>query len=95
MIFGYDSGHGSKPGPGMVAAFMGHCTVAPENTVMIGDSLHDIRSGKAAGARTIGVSTGPFGGHKLNGVADAMIATLAELPAALAQLSASAGGIYR
>ena len=87
VIFGYDSGHGPKPGSGMVEAFMKQFSLSPHETVMIGDSLHDIRSGRAAGARTIGVATGPWGGHKLEMEADAVIGSLAELPDALIRLS--------
>jgi pyrophosphatase PpaX len=32
----------------------------PSTTVYVGDSIHDMHSGRAAGARTAGVLWGPF-----------------------------------
>jgi pyrophosphatase PpaX len=35
--------------------------VEPEGTVYVGDSVHDMRSGRAAGVKTAGALWGPFG----------------------------------
>ncbi|HSP26454.1 MAG TPA: HAD family hydrolase, partial [Saliniramus sp.] len=58
---GYDSGHGSKPEPGMVTAFATAHELHPAQIAMVGDSLHDLHSARAAGARTITVLSGPRG----------------------------------
>ncbi len=59
FISGYDSGFGGKPAPGQCLAFAQKIGVAPENIAMVGDSLHDLEAGRAAGMHTIGVLTGP------------------------------------
>lgn len=79
VIFGYDSGHGQKPGPGMVQAFSEHTGFDASEILMVGDSLHDLSAGKSAGALTIGVTTGPAQGADLTGHADAIIDDLNEI----------------
>jgi pyrophosphatase PpaX len=44
------------------AALLG---LAPRDTIMIGDSPHDLASGRAAGARTAAVAWGPFPADEL------------------------------
>ncbi len=84
FIAGYDSGHGLKPGPGMVRAFCAATGRAPEETAMIGDSLHDLEAGRSAGAGLIvGVLTGPARREDLAGHADIVLDSIAELPEAL------------
>ncbi|SEN27442.1 phosphoglycolate phosphatase [Pseudorhodobacter antarcticus] len=58
FIAGFDSGHGAKPGPGMCLAFARTTGLAPARVVMVGDSLHDLEAGRAAGMRTAAVLTG-------------------------------------
>jgi len=58
FIAGYDSGYGSKPAPGMCLGFARQCRVLPHRAVMVGDSLHDLHAGRAAGMQTVGVLTG-------------------------------------
>ena len=41
----------------------------PATTVYVGDSIHDMRSGRAAGVRTAAVLWGPFGRSHLEGAA--------------------------
>ena len=70
-VVGFDSGHGSKPGPGMCIGFAKAVDVAPEACVMVGDSLHDLKAGRSAGMTTVAVLTGvakrdelaPFADH--------------------------------
>ncbi len=50
--------HPSKPHPSMLLTCMTHTGVAPEKTVMIGDTTFDIDMGRDAGVKTIGVSWG-------------------------------------
>ncbi|MEO0682769.1 MAG: HAD-IA family hydrolase, partial [Pseudomonadota bacterium] len=84
FVAGYDSGHGLKPGPGMVQAFCAAQGLAPQEVAMIGDSLHDLHAGRAAGcALTVGVLTGPAPREVLAPHADLVLASIADLPAAL------------
>lgn len=76
-ILGFDSGHGAKPGPGMVTAFCRTHGLDPREVVMVGDSLHDIHAGRAAGTLTLGVASGPMGAGSLAEHADAVVGTLA------------------
>ena len=89
FIAGYDSGHGGKPGPGMVLAFATHGGVAPDEVALVGDTLHDIHAAKAAGAKAVAVLTGVHGLAARDIVAphaDLVIDTLDELDEALARL---------
>jgi phosphoglycolate phosphatase len=81
FVAGYDSGHGAKPGPGMLEAFCRATGLAPAACAMIGDSAHDLASGRAAGMRTVGVLTGLASAEDLAPLADAVLADIAELPA--------------
>ena len=58
FVAGFDSGHGGKPAPGQLLAFCAATGLDPREVVMVGDSLHDLRAGRAAGMRTVGVLTG-------------------------------------
>ena len=58
FIAGYDSGHGGKPAPGQCLAFLASRGFAPGECAMVGDSLHDLMAGRAAGMQTVGVLTG-------------------------------------
>ncbi|KQO54392.1 hydrolase [Methylobacterium sp. Leaf86] len=81
-VAGYDSGHGSKPEPGMVSAFAAHLAVAPSRIAMIGDSPYDLVAGRAAGAMTIAVLTGPMGDAAreiMTPLADHVVASIADL----------------
>jgi phosphoglycolate phosphatase len=51
-VFGYDSGHGEKPDPGMVLAAARWMGLDPSNVVMVGDSHIDMAAGRAAGVIT-------------------------------------------
>ncbi|MFV0473871.1 MAG: HAD family hydrolase [Pikeienuella sp.] len=78
---GYDSGWGLKPGPGMPLAFCDAAGLKPAEMVMIGDSLHDLGAGRAAGAAaSIGVLTGPATEAELAPHADVVLGSVAELP---------------
>jgi len=58
QVLGYDSGFGGKPAPGMLLGFCDLEGVRPEQAVMVGDSLHDLHAGRAAGMATIAVLSG-------------------------------------
>ena len=81
FIAGFDSGYGAKPGAGQLMAFCDQHNLKPSDCVMVGDSLHDIDAGRAAGMRTIGVLTGPASRADLTPHADIVFDTIAEIPA--------------
>ena len=58
FVAGFDSGYGAKPGPGPLLAFAAAQGLAPGRVAMVGDSLHDLHAGRAAGMRPIAVLTG-------------------------------------
>ncbi|MFT4035203.1 MAG: haloacid dehalogenase-like hydrolase [Patulibacter sp.] len=60
-----------------------------QRTVIVGDTPHDISCARAAGARSIAVTTGAFGAQALT-AADAIATTAGELRAALTQLGVGA-----
>lgn len=85
FVAGYDSGHGHKPGPGMLLAFAEATGLAPAEIAMIGDSVHDLGVAPAAGAAAaIGVLTGPATRADLAPHADHVLDSIADLPALLA-----------
>lgn len=88
FVAGYDSGHGPKPGPGMCLAFAQSVGIAPEQAVMVGDSLHDLHAGRAAGMRCVAVLTGVAGAETLAPSADAVLPNIGALPGWLDSLGA-------
>lgn len=59
FVCGYDSGFGVKPGPGMVKAFCRQFSLEPSEVLVVGDTLHDLHMGRAAGAGlVVGVLSG-------------------------------------
>lgn len=80
FVAGYDSGHGAKPAPDPLLAFCAATGVMPGACIMVGDSLHDLHAGQAAGMETIGVLTGPALASDLAPVATAVLGSIAELP---------------
>lgn len=83
FICGCDSGFGQKPDPGQVLAFAGHLSIDPGDVLMVGDSLHDIRAGLAAGSLTLGLPTGAGSLEELTSEADQVLQSLADLPTLL------------
>ncbi len=82
-VFGADSGFGAKPGPGMIEAFLNKVKVPREQVLMVGDSLHDLEAGGAAGVVTCGVETGPATRLELEPHAHMVVPSVADLPALL------------
>lgn len=50
FVAGYDSGHGVKPGPGMLLGFCAATGLSPVEVAMVGDNRHDMHMGINAGA---------------------------------------------
>ena len=86
FIAGYDSGFGAKPEPGQCNAFTKAVALPPESCVMVGDSLHDLIAGRAAGMRCVAVLTGVADAKTLAPHADAVFPDIGHLPAWLAQI---------
>lgn len=80
FVAGFDSGHGAKPDPGPLLAFCRAEGLDPARVVMVGDSRHDILSGRAAGMATVAVLTGIAGAGDLAPHADVVLPDIGRLP---------------
>jgi phosphoglycolate phosphatase len=87
FIAGYDSGYGGKPAPGMALAFAERVRVPPHEVAMVGDTLHDLRSARAAGALAVAVLTGPAAIGNLAVEADYVLDDIGGLLALLERLA--------
>ncbi len=82
FVAGYDSGHGVKPGGGMVEAFCQTVGVPPSETIVVGDNLHDMAMGRAGGVgAVVGVLTGTGTAETLAAAADVCLAGIGQLEA--------------
>lgn len=85
FIAGFDSGFRAKPAPDGLLGFAEQVGRPTAAVAMIGDSTHDLATAQAAGAgAAIGVLTGPAGEADLAPYADAVLPSIAALPAWLA-----------
>ena len=92
--YGGNSFHTKKPDPAGLLTLMAEAStlngagaaITPGETVMIGDSDVDILTARNCGARAIGCSYG-LSPHSLAAAPDAVVATPAELPAALQRVA--------
>lgn len=82
-IYGYDSGYGSKPDPGMVLACAARGGHAPARVAVVGDTAHDLDAARGAGARFILVRSGPAPVAHLAEAADLVVDSVDDLPHAL------------
>ncbi len=57
FVAGCDSGWGGKPAPGQLLAFVQACGLTPGRVAMVGDSLHDLDAGGAAGTYRLAALT--------------------------------------
>ena len=80
LILGADSGFGGKPATGQLDQFCAVTGLAPAQCLMVGDSLHDLHAGAAAGMIPVGVLTGPAARETLAPHAAAVLNSIAELP---------------
>ena len=87
-VAGFDTGHGGKPAPGMLLAFAQKFDLQPSRVVMVGDSLHDLEAGRAAGMRTAAVLTGIAGAAALADHADVVLPDIGHLAGWLDHLAA-------
>lgn len=89
FVAGSDSGFGGKPAAGQLQAFCKAVDVAPQGCLMVGDSLHDLTAGRAAGFGTIGVLTGGATRDDLTPFADVVLPDIGAIPAYLGDLDGS------
>jgi phosphoglycolate phosphatase len=92
LVAGYDSGFGAKPGPGMLLAFAAQTGLQPGRVLMVGDSLHDLVAGRAAGMRPIAVLTGIARESDLAPMAETVLPDIAALPGWIDAQRAGGGG---
>jgi phosphoglycolate phosphatase len=77
-----------KPHPDMLLALMDLAGVGPEQTLMIGDTTHDLELARNAGVSALAVA---YGAHAPEGLAEmSPLATLHSIPALRAWLAAHA-----
>lgn len=87
FVAGYDSGHGIKPGPGMALGFSRACSLAPSEIAVVGDNLHDMEMGQAAGAGLcVAVLSGTGEIDALTRSADHVLLDVSHLPELLERL---------
>ncbi|TVQ96040.1 MAG: HAD family hydrolase [Desulfovibrionales bacterium] len=80
FVAGYDSGHGSKPEPGMALAFCQATGLSPHQVAMIGDNDHDMTSARVANlGLCIGVLSGTGDRSTLQDKADVVLEDIAGL----------------
>lgn len=81
FIAGYDSGHGHKPGPGMVEGFSRSTQIPITQIAVAGDNTHDLEMAAAAGAALkIGVLSGTGTMAVLSPLADVVLPSCAQIP---------------
>lgn len=85
-ILGAESAAERKPSPAPIFHLMQQFGVSSSETVMIGDSINDISSGKSAGVLTIGCEFGYGGSDELQ-YADGTISSLHQVVALLSDWS--------
>lgn len=86
FICGSDSGYGGKPEAGQILGFCAEMGLSPSSVIMVGDSLHDLVAGRAAGCTTIGVLTGLAVRDELEPFADVVLDNIGNIPAWLDQV---------
>jgi phosphoglycolate phosphatase len=89
-IWGGGDVEAKKPDPSGLLRLLEETGAAPSAAAIVGDSAIDVRTGRAAGARTVGVTYG-FDAESLAAEApDALISDIRQLPEALARLETGA-----
>ena len=84
FLAGADSGFGLKPEPGMVLGFCTALGLAPAEVLVVGDHPADLAMARAAGAGVaVAVLTGGCPPAALDGLADIVLPSIAELEAGL------------
>ncbi len=85
--------HPSKPHPAMIYAAMAETGIAPERTVMVGDTTFDVEMARAAGVGALGVGWGYHSADELRVAgAHAVVARAHDLTEAIERYFAPAAG---
>ncbi len=89
-IVGYDSTERHKPDPEPVRVALERLAGRADRALFVGDSLHDMNAGNAAGVATVAALWGPFTRQELAPSAPRFFARrMSDLPALVAGLEAS------
>lgn len=81
-IVGADSSTRHKPDPEPVRVALDRLGTAPENALYVGDSVHDLMAGRAAGVRTAAALWGAFKRADMEpGEPDFWLSSIRDLPA--------------
>lgn len=90
LIIGCDSCERHKPDPEPVLLALDRLAYAPSDAVFVGDSVHDIHAGNAAGVTTIAALWGPFSREDLMASRPGhFLERMADLPRLLSELQAA------
>ena len=89
FVAGCDSGFGGKPAPGQLLAFVAQCGLTPARVAMVGDSLHDLDAGRAAGMQAVAVLTGIATRGDLEAHADVVLTNISDLAAWIDEMAAA------
>ena len=81
FVIGGDSGFGAKPQAAPLLALADKMEIPAAACIMVGDSTHDLRAGRAAGMRAVAVLTGLAEADELAPLADAVLPDVSHLPA--------------
>lgn len=76
FVAGCDSGYGGKPAAGQLLAFTKAFGLDPARVAMVGDSVHDLEAGRAAGMYRVAVLTGIAVAADLAPFADVVLADI-------------------
>jgi phosphoglycolate phosphatase len=88
FLAGYDSGFTPKPSPDLVEAFCRATDLTASEISVVGDNLHDLEMGRAAGAGlVVGVLTGTSDHGDLAPLADHVLGSITELEALLDEVA--------
>ena len=87
VIVGCDTCSRHKPHPEPVLTALAHLGYEANEAVFVGDSVHDIEAGNAAGVHTIGALWGPFTREQLSVARpDFLLERISGLPGVLSEL---------
>ena len=96
VIIGCDSCERHKPEPEPVLLALDRLGYAPRDAVFVGDSVHDMLAGNAAGVSTIAALWGPFSREDLAAAAPThYLDRIADLPTLLSAIQRSRGDLPR
>ncbi|WP_112944543.1 MULTISPECIES: HAD family hydrolase [unclassified Rhizobium] len=86
-VAGYDSGHGTKPEPGMVLGFCAATGLDPSEVAVVGDNNHDLHMGRNAHVGlAVAVLTGTGSRESLAAASDHCLNDITELEGLLPNL---------